>query len=242
MNKTFLTAEWQYLVMVNYEVDPDILLPWLPPCTELDTFEQKTLVSLVGFNFRKTRMLSVYWPFHVDFPEVNLRFYVKYFNGQQWKRGVAFVSEIVPRHAIAYTASLLYHEPYRCMPMRQQVTVQQQQIQATYEWKFRGEWNRLQVKAKNLPAAMQPGTEEAFIFDHYWGYNRYNERITIEYEVEHPSWQTYPVTDWEVKVNAKDLYGTAFAHYLQQTPSSVLLAHGSPVIVRRPARIIKQAL
>jgi uncharacterized protein YqjF (DUF2071 family) len=49
----FLSAEWRDLVMLNYEVSPRLLHPYVPRGTELDSFEGKTFVSLVGFRFLK---------------------------------------------------------------------------------------------------------------------------------------------------------------------------------------------
>ncbi|RFM29842.1 YqjF family protein [Deminuibacter soli] len=239
MHKVFLTARWTHLAMLNYAVDAQILQPWLPAYTELDTFNGKVLVSLVGFNFMDTRMLGVRWPFHASFPEVNLRFYVKHFNGKEWKRGVCFVSEIVPRPAIAYTANILYREPYKAMPMRATLNETAGAVKAAYAWKFKGKWQSLLVEAGNTLQDILPGSEEEFIFEHYWGYNKYNANTTIEYEVEHVRWQTFPVHNWQLDVDVAALYGKDFVPYFQQQPSSVLLAHGSAVTVRKPLFIKK---
>ena len=92
---SFLKAEWRKLVMANYTVPEELLLPYLPAKTVLDTWNGQYYVSLVGFMFVNTRMLGVKVPFHVDFEEVNLRFYVKYNDNGTWKRGVVFIKEIV---------------------------------------------------------------------------------------------------------------------------------------------------
>ncbi len=81
--KIFLSAHWQYFALLNYEVDPGVLQPYLPPYTEINLFEVKALVSVVGFVFNETRVLGVQWPFHTSFNEVNLRFYVKHFDGNK---------------------------------------------------------------------------------------------------------------------------------------------------------------
>jgi len=78
----FLEAEWRNLVMLNYEVDPEILKPYLPAVTELDLWQGKALVSMVGFMFLNTKVLGIKWPWHVNFEEVNLRFYVRHFDGK----------------------------------------------------------------------------------------------------------------------------------------------------------------
>src|SRR4051812_10692444 len=119
----FLRARWENLVMINYEVDPKILLPHLPPATELDTFNNKTLVSVLGFMFNDTKVFGLRWPFHTSFEEVNLRFYVKHLDGVSWKRGVVFFSEIVPRPVIATIANLLYREHYSAKPMMHTMSV-----------------------------------------------------------------------------------------------------------------------
>ncbi|MBA2408144.1 MAG: DUF2071 domain-containing protein, partial [Chitinophagales bacterium] len=73
MSKTFLTAEWRKLVIVNYSVDPSILIPYLPFKTELDFWNGKCYVSLVGLRFINTKAKGFYIPFHRDFEEINLR-------------------------------------------------------------------------------------------------------------------------------------------------------------------------
>ncbi|MBX9449198.1 MAG: DUF2071 domain-containing protein [Taibaiella sp.] len=84
----FLTAEWKNLLFVNYEIDPDLLLPFLPHGVELDTYDGKCLISLVGFQFFRTRVLGCTVPFHRDFEEVNLRFYVRRKVDGVWRKGV----------------------------------------------------------------------------------------------------------------------------------------------------------
>ncbi|WP_294286462.1 DUF2071 domain-containing protein [uncultured Chryseobacterium sp.] len=93
----FLKAEWRKLAIINYEINPGILLSYLPAGTELDFYQGKCYISLVGFMFLNTRFLGIPIPFHRNFEEVNLRFYVKKKEGNQWKRGVVFVKEIVPK-------------------------------------------------------------------------------------------------------------------------------------------------
>ncbi len=73
----FLTAEWRHLAMLNYEIDPVILRPFVPSGTELDSWNGKTYVSIVGFLFLKTRVRGLAIPFHQNFEEINLRFYVR---------------------------------------------------------------------------------------------------------------------------------------------------------------------
>ena len=105
MMNTFLTARWENLIMANYEVNPDVLLPYLPKGVELDFFDGKTYVSLVGFMFKKTKIFHIPIPFLGTFEEVNLRFYVKRTEGDTIKRGVVFINETVPSQLVAWLAN-----------------------------------------------------------------------------------------------------------------------------------------
>ncbi|MBS1563590.1 MAG: DUF2071 domain-containing protein, partial [Bacteroidetes bacterium] len=105
MKGSFLTAKWEKLVMANYAVDPAVLKPFVPAGTVLDEFERRYYVSLVGFLFDDVRLKGWRIPYHRRFPEVNLRFYVRRDipdNPGAVQRGVVFISEIVPRFAIAW--------------------------------------------------------------------------------------------------------------------------------------------
>lgn len=231
----FLKAKWEHLVMMNYKIDPEILMPHLPPGTTLDLFNDSAIVSLVGFMFNDTSVLGLRWPWHTSFEEVNLRFYVKHFDGTRWKRGVVFISEIVPRPVIAFMANKLYREHYSAMPMRHHIKVVDDTITVKYQWRHKKQWNSLGVTAETSLSDIKPDSEEEFIFEHYWGYNKYDNSTTVEYGVEHDVWQVHKVTDWHLSCDTKSLYGEAFVAPLANQPSSVFLAKGSGVIIRKPS-------
>ena len=54
----FLTAEWRDLVMLSYEIDPAVLTSRVPRGCELDAWEGRHFVSVVGFRFLRTRVHS----------------------------------------------------------------------------------------------------------------------------------------------------------------------------------------
>jgi uncharacterized protein YqjF (DUF2071 family) len=238
-NTMFLKAEWKNLLMLNYEVDPEILKPYLPAGTVLDLWEGKTLVSMVGFMFLDTRVFGIEWPLHINFEEVNLRFYVKHFNGKEWKRGAVFISEIVPKSMIVLIANNLYKEHYRALPMRHSATpVEDNDTRFLYEWKLKGRWNKMGATVSNNLEPIQAGSAEEFIFEHYWGYNSLSAIKTMEYQVEHISWQTGNVKDFVFDADIKELYGAAFVPYLQVKPYSAFFADGSDISVRMGKKIV----
>lgn len=238
--RAFLTAEWRYLVMLSYEVDPGVLAPLVPDGTELDPWHGRALVSVVGFRFLATRTLGIGVPFHQNFDEVNLRFYVRrHLPGGDVRRGVVFVRELVPRAAVALLARLWYNEPYRAVPMRSAVpdTLVEAPGRLTYEWRTGAGWQRLAATAVGAPAVPAPGSEAAFITDHHWGYTRRRDGTTVEYEVAHAAWRVWAATAPVLVAGVTGLYGHPFAAALSGPPVSALVVEGSSVVVYPPRRL-----
>ena len=219
--------------MLNYEVPPDVLRPLVPAGTELDSWEGRTFVSLVGFLFLGTRVWGVAIPFHRDFEEVNLRFYVRRRAEEGWRRGVVFVKEIVPRFAVAALARLLYGERYVALPMRHQIADDPAAggMEVTYGWQFRGRWNGIGAAVAGPPRYAAPGSQEEFITEHYWGYAAQRGSGCVEYRVEHPRWRVWTIDRPALDCDVAGLYGERFAGPLAAPPASAFLADGSAVTV-----------
>jgi uncharacterized protein YqjF (DUF2071 family) len=237
MASTFLTAEWRKLIMANYAVAEDLLQPYLPVGTELDRYDGRCYVSLVGFLFQNTRLRSVPIPFHRTFEEVNLRFYVQHTasTGER-RRGVVFISELVPRFALTLVANMIYGENYATVPLRHHWEQNGEQRSVRYQWRHRSRWNELQVKAAVPPQPIEANSAEEFFTEHYWGYTKRGV-WTSEYEVLHPSWMMYPIRQHSIDVDFGALYGSEFASLSGKAPESVLLAEGSEIEVRAGERI-----
>jgi uncharacterized protein YqjF (DUF2071 family) len=227
----FLRADWRYLVMLNFVIDSEVLNSLIPSGTELDFYEGKTYVSLVGFRFLRTRVLGVVVPFLGDFDEINLRFYVKRRTEDGWRRGVVFVREFVPRRAVAYIARFCYGEPYCAVPMRHEVKHDNDGVSVRYEWKAAGQWNSLVATGTGRPSGAVVGSLEEFITEHYWGYTKRGERSS-EYEVEHQRWSVWKADGASLDCNVVEVYGKQFESALTSQPCSALIADGSPVAVR----------
>lgn len=232
MAKTFLEAEWRKLVMVNYSVNKELLLPFLPNKTELDFWNDTCYISLVGFMFLNTKVMGLKIPFHTTFEEVNLRFYVRFKEKEVWKRGVVFIKEIVPKPALTFVANTLYKENYITLPMEHSWQTKEQSVHIEYKWKKMKNWNSIKVIAENNPINIEPNSEEEFITEHYWGYTKINEAETSEYEVEHPRWEIYKVKDYHIHVDFGDVYGESFRFLTKSKPTSVCLAEGSMIKVK----------
>jgi len=236
---SFLKAEWRKLVFANYTIDKDILTRFLPVGTELDLWQGECYVSLVGFMFKNTRLLSINIPFHTDFEEVNLRFYVKRWENGEWKRGVVFIKEIVPKWALTFVANTVYNENYETMPMKHSWDIREENITIQYSWKKQGIWHKIKVEAGIEKFSIEPKSETEFISEHYWGYAKLNEKKSNEYEVTHPKWEVYEVSDYSIDVDFGAVYGKEFQFLNHEIPTSVMLAEGSEITVENKKTIKK---
>jgi uncharacterized protein len=225
----FLTARWSNLVLLTYAVPPELLQPRLPDALELDTRGGRAFASLVAFDFLDTRVLGVAWPGFRDFPEVNLRFYVR--RRESGERGVMFVREFVPQRFIAWVARTVYNEPYVAVPMRSRVDVTADAISVAHELTVGGRVHSIRAvggAAKSCPAVT---SDEHFFKEHRWGFGRARGGRCVRYEVVHPTWECHEVRSWHLDLDWAAVYGPQWRVLQDAEPVSVVLAAGSKVAV-----------
>lgn len=239
--RPFLSAEWRHLAMLNFEIAPELVAPFVPAGTEIDFHEGRTFASIVAFRFLRTRILGAFIPGHVDFEEVNLRIYVRRRGDEGWRRGVVFIRELVPRRAIAWVARTLYNENYWYAPMSHVIALRTDlaapPTALEYSWQWAGETSRLTMQPGAVARPLAPGSLDEFIAEHYWGYSRQRDGGTMEYQVAHPAWNSTPAESFSLQANIGELYGGQFVEPLSQPPASAFWADGSAVRVSRGRRI-----
>ncbi|QDW18972.1 YqjF family protein [Flavobacterium sp. KBS0721] len=233
----FLKAEWKNLALFNYEVDAKILEKYVPAGTEIDLWNNKCYVSLVGFMFKNTKVLGLKVPFHVDFEEVNLRFYVKRFENGEWKRGVVFIKEIVPKKAITFIANTLYQEHYETQKMRHEIIENSTTNTFIYQWKSKEKWNTIQLETEKDLTKIRIDSDAEFITEHYFGYTKITKDLTFEYEVQHPRWEQYEVLHHNIDIDFEKTYGEDFKFLQNIKPASVFLAKGSKITVKNKRKL-----
>lgn len=237
--RALLTAEWRHLAMLNYAVDPLVLRPLVPPGTELDHWNGETYASVIGFQFLQTTFCGVPIPFHANFVEVNLRFYIRRRAPEGWRRGVAFIRELAPRRAVALVANLLYGERYLAVPMTHELVpgggVVPQRLE--YGWRYRGGSGRIMLEPTGEVLPLAEGSREQYIAEHYWGYSNH-ARGGVEYEVAHPSWRYSPARTASFECDhIATVYGQPWVEALSGPPASAFWADGSAVRVYAGKRI-----
>jgi uncharacterized protein len=233
--RIFLTAEWQNLLMLNYAVAPQLLEPHVPAGAELDSYQGKTYLSLIGFQFNRTRVLGFAIPFHQNFEEVNVRFYVR----RGSRKGVVFIRELVPKRAIAAVARWVFNENYSRVPMSHKIELRSdgEVTRAEYTWRVRQEPCAMWIETESPGFLPAEGSESQFITEHYWGYAAQKDGGSLEYEVQHPRWLVWKSKQAGYSGDATAIYGPELANILLREPDSAFLANGSAVTVHKGARI-----
>lgn len=226
---TFLKANWENIIMANYAIDPEILKPFLPKGVELDLYNGKAYVSLVGFMFKKTKLFNVPIPFFGTFEEINLRFYVQRKKEGITKRGVVFINETIPYRIVAWMANKLYNEHYTVVPTRHLIEENSDSKKIKFDWLLNKKWNSIYVEASNESQNMKKDTLEKFIYEHYFGYTKIDENNTEEYRLQHPSWKINTVLDTKIDCDFKAMYGESFSILNKTEPEAVFIAEGSSV-------------
>ncbi len=240
-SRTFLTTDWLNLLGVTYAVDESLLVPHLPRGTEIDKLDGASRVSLVAFEFRRTRVRGVAIPGHVNFPEINLRFYVRLGD----KRAVVFIRELVPRPMVALVARLFYNEPYRTIRMRETVVApggaSREQLAVRHDFGA-GLRNRIEAVANPIAVEPEPDSAEYWLTHHDLGVGTGRDGRTRSYLVEHPVWALHEVTELSIEVDFAGIYGEQWGFLADTEPSHVTLAAGSEVRIAPPETVASASL
>jgi predicted DCC family thiol-disulfide oxidoreductase YuxK/uncharacterized protein YqjF (DUF2071 family) len=236
----FLSAQWRDLVFVNFSVPPEVLQPFVPAGTELDTWQGQTLVSLVAFAFVQTSLAGMTLPMHADFEEINLRFYVKrkirVGDRTEWRRAVVFLKEIVPHYTLAWTARLFYGERYAYEKTSSERKEEGDCRERSYSWGEGSQRCELTARMRGLGQRWDADSLPGFITEHYYGYVQGQGGVTVEYEVEHPRWVLWSPVEISLEGPWKTRYPKQLAEHLT-TIHSALVAEGSVVRVMKGVKL-----
>lgn len=223
----FLQARWENLALFTYAVSPELLEKYLPPGLIADTRDGNAFVSLVAFDFLDTKVLGVRWPGFVNFPEINLRFYVRQGN----ERGVVFIKELVPQRFVAMMARLTYNEPYSSHPMKSKIAREDGAIFIEHQMQYHDNKYHIKLVAEDKPFLPAESSTEHFFKEHKWGFGTSHSKKLLRYEVEHPFWECFPIKSFELNWDFAQIYGNDFAFLNKAKPYSVVFARGSAVAV-----------
>ncbi|CAN5649578.1 DUF2071 domain-containing protein [soil metagenome] len=229
--KPLLTADWNNLMVVNYEIDPAELKPYLPAGTEPDLWNNKCYISLVAFQFSNPKIKEIPIPFYKSFEQINLRFHVRKVCNGEVRKGVVFIKEIATGNLLKAGAALLYNEHYTHLKTRHTITKQSNAIDIQYDWNLNKQWNYIHAVAEKDKTTPDPNTAIAFIANRFWGYTNISPDKTAKFRIEHEPWKIHGVKFCQVNCNIKKLYGETLHTFLSQAPAFTFMIDGSSVKV-----------
>ncbi len=227
--RPFLTARWENLAIVSYAVDDALLAPHIPGGLELDRRDGRAFVSLVAFDFRGTRVFGRRWPGCVNFPEINLRFYLR--DPASGRRGVCFIRELVRPRPVVWIARWVYNEPYEVARIVSRREASNGTVRLGHSWRCRGREHALDLVGHAEPRTPPAESVDHWFKEHEWGFGRDRRGSAIAYRVEHPVWATHAVQSVDLRVDYAALYGQEWGVLNDREPDSVVFAAGSEVKV-----------
>lgn len=225
--KPFLTAEWKNLLLITYQVEPELLNEHIPAGIEPDLIDGKAFVSLVAFEFNKVKVKGFRFPFHVNFPEINLRYYVR----KKEKRGVVFIKEMVPKVMISTIANILYNENYTALRMNYTYSEDDYKINIEHAIKYKGNKYYIKAEAENSLTMPPEKSMEHFFKEHEWGFGKTRNGRPLIYRVEHPHWKVFKINEYETNFDFGKIYGGKWKILNYSKPFNVTFAAGSAIKV-----------
>lgn len=228
MTIPFLTAHWRKLVVATFAAPDDLLDGYLQPGVELDRHGGQAFCSLVGFQFLKPSLFGMPSPFFRNFPEWNLRIYVR--RGE--KRGVHFVREFVPHRLVTWAGRLSFREPFETAPVTVDVSTDAAKLKVKYTV-TRGDKAHV-LSAEGAIRTHCPSDFDARFTNLNWAFSHAGSGGTKGFEVKRPAWDVHPLQRFEIDVDWVKLYGPQWATMIGREPVSVALVGGSEVRVTVP--------
>jgi uncharacterized protein YqjF (DUF2071 family) len=228
--KPFVSAVWTDLLIVSYAVPECVLKPYLPPGLTIDRHAGEAFVSVAAFRFRHTRVLGWSAPCPADlcdFPQLNLRFYVR----RERERGIVFLREFVPSPIVANVVRLCYNEPYDAAPLTCRATELSDQRRVRYDLSWAGGRHCIAVTARQPACTPEPGSLADFFTEQDWGYGRGRNGSLTRFRVRRAPWREYDLEEYYLKLDFARVFGQHWAFLQDRNPNSVVLFEGSAVDV-----------
>ena len=185
------------------------------------------LVSLVGFQFSNVELKGVKVPFHSNFEQIGLQFYVRRFVGTEWQKGIVFISEIADKPLLSLLANKVFHENFSTLPTTSEFTEDNLFQHIKYAWKFKDEWQYFQISSEKLSVLIAKDSLEEFVLERPFIYGKYKKDKTISYDISHIRWRIFPTHKHQLKSDFSMEFGSEFSHLTKI--HSVVFADGSPV-------------
>ena len=231
--RPLLTGAWRNLILASYAVPDELVRPHLPEGVELDRRDGKAFVSVVTFQFDNAKVRGLACPGARSFPEWNLRTYVR----RGTERGVCFLREYAPPRLVAWTARLVYGEPFYSAPVTARIDDTPDSLAASYTIERGGRSHTLTAEGTKPAARTTPGTAAHFFLHQHLAFGSDRRGRVVRSEVRRPHWPACEVKRFHADLDWAALYGSEWAVMNGRSPESVLLTAGSAVAASAPRAI-----
>ena len=184
----FLFMRWHDVLFLHWPVRPETLRPLIPRVLELDTFDGWCWIGVVPF--RMSGVHPRYVPIPMDFPELNVRTYVK----TRRKAGVWFFS-LDAANWLAVRAARWLGMPYYDARMRVVSAGESIEYRSVREHKksVAAEFHGCYAPTGPVYLA-QPGTLDHWLTERYCLFSALKSDRVVFGEIHHPQWPLQPAT------------------------------------------------
>lgn len=234
LERGFVAEEWRHVALLNYEVEPELLAPFVPKGTELDSSGGQTWLSLVGLVFRTGHFFRLPVTLARSHVQIQLRFYVRRKAEESWRPGQVVLKELGNRNALFHPLRI-QTKKYRKLQMMR--TNKDPMTHLRYVWNVNEKWNSISLSAPHAQRIIVPDSREAFVTQRLWDYSVSANQGVHEIRIKHPSWRYHEAERVRVHLPSTNIFGERFESVLKQPPSFALIAEGSPVLLCRSQRI-----
>lgn len=229
--RKFLTTLWGYQWFQTWEVEPDLLLPYLPHKIGLYTERQKAIVSIVASFFENTKVKGIQVPFHVSFPQIDLRFYVEHKNSL----GIGFIKQIVPRYCISLWANRIFNEKYVTLPLEFQRLNHENGFLAFYKLWNKKQYNSIEIFSTN---DLKP-LEHDLYNDLKWGFSNDSYKNLLRYRIEAgETYQTFNEVEASINFEYDKLFGNQWGFLKKHEPIHSFFLAPNKVKIYQPEILI----
>ena len=229
--KPILTANWRYLAVASFVVDPKLLSPFVVPGTEIDDENGETFISIVGFLFFETRLPGEPPLAHPNFVQLHLCYYARQKSGEIWRRGIVIVRQFVVARAVPVLARVFPGQRYLAVPLQHHIEEGAEQIKVEYFWRHNRKQISLSMLGAGMPQAMAAGSHAEFITERNWLFTHVGDG-SREFQIAHPRWKIWMPATYSLKGDLSLLQADVFAETVAGAPRSAFIVDGSPVQVR----------
>jgi uncharacterized protein len=209
---------WYDLLFAHWEIEPELLQPFIPSGLQLDTYQGKAWIAVVPFRMSGIRlkyMPSI--PYTSNFPEINVRTYVTY----QGKPGVYFFSLDASNYLAVKVAKSFFHLPY----YHSKIEVRSEGASIKYHSYRKKSREEFRFKGNYQPISdvfhAERGSLEYWLTERYCLYTEKYNRL-YRGEIHHPPWplqQARAVIDENTMIDIKgfsSLHSKPLLHFAKR--------------------------